>query len=248
MSDDQKLYTIKEAAQFLGVSVRTLKRWRKSGKLVPEIKGDNGRRGGRGKGDKYTLEQLKRVTHLIEKKGDTCNITGDNEEKTRNRLPVPQPLVTRLLKGGTTTEVSMPTEKTTSSVEVEEFYFDDDDIVVINDSFKANLPAEYRQNLTKLFGKFTIAPIGEFFATEFNSTKTLMTYAKLDYENSGVKFDKKFDKMHELILNSLYSFSRAENILFTSRNILQHFFGNVSDHFQSGLVKSSTKNLTSSDA
>ena len=32
-------------------------------------------------------------------------------------------------------------------------------------------------------------------------------------------------------------FYRAENILFTSRNILQHIFGNVSDHFQSELVE-----------
>ena len=166
--------------------------------------------------------------------------TAQTGTKAGKRLPVPQTLVTRLLNGGTTTKVSTENEENTSSVEVEveEYYFDDDDdIIIINDSFKATLPEEHRQNLTKLFGKFTIAPIGEIFATEFNSTKTLMTYAKLDYENSGVKFDKKFDKMHELILNSLYSFYRAENILFTSRNILQHIFGNVSDHFQSGLVK-----------
>ena len=31
---------------------------------------------------------------------------------------------------------------------------------------------------------------------------------------------------------------RADNILFTSRNILQHIFGNVPDHFQSELVES----------
>lgn len=60
-----KHYTTKEAADFLGVSIRTLKRWRKSGKLVPEKKGDTGKRGGRGKGDKYSESQLKRVTSLV---------------------------------------------------------------------------------------------------------------------------------------------------------------------------------------
>ena len=152
---------------------------------------------------------------------------------------MPQPIVTRLLYSGSTSEVSITSEETSSGVEVEEYYFDndDDDIIIINDSFKATLPEEYRQNLTKLFGKLTVAPIGEIFATPFNNAKTLITYAKLDYVNSGVTFSGKFNKMHELILNSLYSFSRAENILFTSRNILQHIFGNVSDHFQSGLVK-----------
>ena len=155
-------------------------------------------------------------------------------------MPVPQTLVARLLNGGTTTEVSTENEENTSSVEVEveEYYFDDDDdITIINESFKATLPEEYRQNLTKLFSKLTVAPMNEIFSTPFNNAQTLITYAKLDYVNSGVTFNGKFNKMHELILNSLYSFYRAENILFTSRNILQHIFGNVSDHFQSGLVK-----------
>ena len=66
---------------------------------------------------------------------------------------------------------------------------------------------------------------------------TLITYAKLDYVNFGIAFDKKFDETHELILNSLYSFYRAENIIFTSRNILQNIFGNVFDYFQSELVE-----------
>ena len=34
--EKQDLLTTKQAAEFLGVSVRTLKRWRKSGKLVPD--------------------------------------------------------------------------------------------------------------------------------------------------------------------------------------------------------------------
>ena len=131
----------------------------------------------------------------------------------------------------------MSKEKITPTDEVEEFYFDDDDLIIIDDSFNTTLPAEHKQNLTKLFSKLTVAPFGEIFATPFNNEKTLITYAKLDYVNSGVTFDRKFDETHELILNSLYSFYRAENILFTSRNILQHIFGNVADHFQSELVE-----------
>ena len=132
----------------------------------------------------------------------------------------------------------MAEEKITSTEEVEDFCFDDDDLIVIDESFNANLPSEYKQNLTKLFSKLKVAPFGEIFATPFNNEKTLITYAKLDYVNSGVTFDRKFDEIHELILNSLYSFYRADNILFTSRKILQHIFGNVPDHFQSELVES----------
>ena len=131
----------------------------------------------------------------------------------------------------------MSKKKIKPNNEPEEFYFNDDDLIVIDDCFNTNLPAEHKQNLTKLFSKLTIAPFGEIFATPFNNEKTLITYAKLDYVNSGVTFDRKFDEIHELILNSLYSFYRAENILFTSRNILQHIFGNVADHFQSELVE-----------
>ena len=124
-----------------------------------------------------------------------------------------------------------------SVVEEEEFYYDDDDLTIINDSFKNNLPAEHVKNITKLFGKFTIAPFGEIFATPFNSEKTLITYARLDYARSGITFDRKFDAIDELIMNSIYSFYRSGNVLFTSRNILQHIFGNVPDHFQSELVQ-----------
>ena len=124
-----------------------------------------------------------------------------------------------------------------SIVKQEEFCYDDDDLTVINNSFKNNLPAEHVKNITKLFGKFTMAQFGEIFATPFNSEKTLITYARLDYARSGVTFDRKFDAIDELILNAIYSFYRSGNVLFTSRNILQHIFGNVPDHFQSELVK-----------
>ena len=37
-----KLYSTKEMAELLHVSIRTLKYWRKSGKLIPEVKGAKG--------------------------------------------------------------------------------------------------------------------------------------------------------------------------------------------------------------
>ena len=125
----------------------------------------------------------------------------------------------------------------------EKFYYDDDDLIIINDSFKTNLPEEHKHNLTKLFNKLTVAPFGEVFATPFNREETLITFAKLDYKCSGIIFDRNFDETDELILNSIYSFYRSGNILFTSRNILQHIFGNVSDHFQDELVEIIEKHL-----
>ena len=114
----------------------------------------------------------------------------------------------------------------------DEFYFNDDDIVIIDEAFKNNLPAEHKNNLSKLFDKLSVAPFGEVLATPFNSEKKLITYAKLDYINLDVKFDGVFDEIDKLILNAIYSFYRAGNVLFTSRNILQHIFGNVADHFK----------------
>lgn len=125
----------------------------------------------------------------------------------------------------------------------EEFYYDDEDLIIINDSFKTNLPMEHKHNLTKLFNKLSVAPIGEVFATPFNREETLITFAKLDYKRSGITFDRNFDDIDELILNSIYSFYRSGNILFTSRNILQHIFGNVADHFQIELVEVVEKHL-----
>lgn len=125
----------------------------------------------------------------------------------------------------------------------EEFYYNDEDLIIINDSFKTNLPMEHKHNLTKLFNKLSVAPFGEMFATPFNREETLITFAKLDYKRSGITFDRNFDDIDELILNSIYSFYRSGNILFTSRNILQHIFGNVADHFQIEMVEIIEKHL-----
>ena len=57
----QESFDIKEAAKFLGVSVRTLKYWRKSGKLVPDtISQTKGKRGPK-LVQNYSLAQLKLV-------------------------------------------------------------------------------------------------------------------------------------------------------------------------------------------
>ena len=107
----------------------------------------------------------------------------------------------------------MSKEKIKPNDEVEEFYFDDDDLIIIDDSFNTNLPAEHKQNLTKLFDKLKVAPFGEIFATPFNNEKTLITYAKLDYANSGVTFDRKFDETPLLVLpRRKYSVHQSEHI------------------------------------
>lgn len=82
----EKLYSTKEAAKFLGVSVRTLKYWRKSGKLVPEIKGANGLRGGREKGAKYTEEQLKRVQTSAKRVTLARNMSPLNPQRVTSRV------------------------------------------------------------------------------------------------------------------------------------------------------------------
>ena len=74
LKDDNKLdektqesFDIKEAAKFLGVSVRTLKRWRKSGKLVPDTISQRFLQEPHKRGPKlvtnYSLAQLKLVTN-----------------------------------------------------------------------------------------------------------------------------------------------------------------------------------------
>ena len=119
-----------------------------------------------------------------------------------------------------------------------DFDFDssDDGIIVINEEFKNNLPAEHKHNLSKLFGKLSIAPFGEVFVTSFNREETQITYAKLDYKH-GIEFDRTFDDIDGLILNAIYSFYKNDNVFFTNRNILQHIFGNIADHFQTELVE-----------
>ena len=145
MSDDQKLYSTKQAAKFLGVSVRTLKRWKNSGKLVPEKMGHKGR----GKCDTFSLEQLKNMTEMVQSPLEMVQsplemvqsplemvqsplemVQNGQQKKVGKRLPVPQALVNRLLNGGTKTVVSKTNDKKETSVEVEveeieEYYFDD---------------------------------------------------------------------------------------------------------------------------
>lgn len=113
------------------------------------------------------------------------------------------------------------------------------------------LPMQYDVNLTKLMKKLQQADIGQNFKTAFNKNQTIFTFARLDYSRFGIKLDRKFDAIDELILNAIYSLGReavceddgsgqfrgAWQPIFTSRKILQHIFGNVADHFQKEIVE-----------
>ena len=64
-NETQESFDINEAAKFLGVSVRTLKRWRKSGKLIPDTISQRflqeSHKRGRKLVQNYSLAQLKKV-------------------------------------------------------------------------------------------------------------------------------------------------------------------------------------------
>ena len=102
---------------------------------------------------------------------------------------------------------------------------------------KKTLPTQHNNNVSKLIKKLQIAAFNQDFKTSFNKDKTLMTFARLDYNHSDFQIDRKFDFIDELILNAIYSFMKAGHSLFTSRKLLQHIFGNVSDHFQKEIVE-----------
>ena len=83
----QALFDTKQAAKFLGVSVRTLKRWLKSGKLVPKIKGDKGR----GKCDIFSEEQLKNVTPDEKTVSSTAEMVQPDEKTVSSTAEMVQP-------------------------------------------------------------------------------------------------------------------------------------------------------------
>ena len=70
-----KYLTTKEAADFLKISIRTLRRWVKSGRVSRSVAGDKFT----GDGDKYTIQDLEGVTNLkySRKKGATGRGKGD---------------------------------------------------------------------------------------------------------------------------------------------------------------------------
>ena len=90
--------------------------------------------------------------------------------------------------------------------------------------------------MTKLGEKLKIAETNQEFKTSFNKSRTIFSFARLDYDSEGIKFDRKLAAVDELILNVIYSFHREDYEYFTARNILQHVFGNVTDHFQNETV------------
>lgn len=108
-----------------------------------------------------------------------------------------------------------------------------DDETEHNSHLLSVLPPQHYNELTKVGNKLCKVEPGEYFKTAFDKAETIFVFARLDYENDdGVKISKKLDRVDDLILNAIYSFSRAGLKQFTARNILQHMFGNVSDHFQ----------------
>ena len=100
----QETFNIKEAAKFLGVSVVTLKRWRKSGKLVPDTISQTFLQEPHKRGRKlvtnYSLAQLKLVSNsryehqkLVSNSetDDKFNETGIKFDETSAKLEDSQP-------------------------------------------------------------------------------------------------------------------------------------------------------------
>ena len=105
-----KMYSTKEFAELAGVSIRTLKRWRKSGKLEPVGKG--------AKGDKfYTAEQLAGVTKYSTTGVTTSEfVTGDKLESVKK--VVTQKIVTSEISGVQNKECKVQECKNNVTVEV----------------------------------------------------------------------------------------------------------------------------------
>ena len=184
--DDEQLYSTEEAAKFLKVSVSTLQRRRKSGKITPDKFGKNNT-------VFYSKVQLQEF--LIITNGSLVTV-GTFED------PVDC------------------------------------------------LPVQHFSEVTKLMKKLQIADFNQSFKTSFDSNQEIFSFARLDYSNGDVVLDRKFDAVDELILNAIYSIARynagkhygepqnsERKAVFTARNILQHIFGNVPDHFQKEIVE-----------
>ncbi len=127
-------------------------------------------------------------------------------------------------------------------LEVSDEEIDVSDEVVI-EYLNYSLPPQHFCEITKLGDKLKIVEPNRDFKTAFNKDKSIFTFARLDYDKDGVQFDRKFDAIDELILNTIYSFSRAGFDYFTPREILQHVFGNVADHFQQETVETVEQHL-----
>ena len=114
---------------------------------------------------------------------------------------------------------------------------------VIIEYLNYSLPTQHFCEVTKLGDKLKIVEANRDFKTAFNKEKSIFTFVRLDYDHDGVQFDGKIDVVDDLILNTIYSFSRAGFEYFTPREILQHVFGNVSDHFQQETVETVERHL-----
>ena len=114
---------------------------------------------------------------------------------------------------------------------------------VVIEYLNCALPPQHFCEITKLGDKLKIVETNQDFKTAFNKDKSIFTFARLDYDREGVQFDRKVDAIDELILDTIYSFSRAGFDCFTPREILQHVFGNIPDHFQQETVETVEQHL-----
>lgn len=114
------LYSTNGAAEFLHVSTRTLKRWRKSGKLVPCITSD--------KGDKfYSAEQLAGVTGDTGDRGDR----GDTPNLGVTMSPIKRNSVD-IVTGDTTTAQKREQPPTTEVIHLGKIQITDELLAEIN--------------------------------------------------------------------------------------------------------------------
>lgn len=190
--NDEQFYSTEEAAKFLRISVSTLQRRRKSGKITPDKFGENN-------AVFYSKVQLQKFQTVMI---DSITDVGTFEE------PVDC------------------------------------------------LPVQHFSEVTKLMKKLQIADLNQSFKTSFDRKQEIFSFARLDYSNGDVVLNRKFDAVDELILNAIYSIARHNagkhhgetqnsnrKIVFTARNILQHIFGNVPDHFQKEIVEVVEKHI-----
>ena len=168
-----------------------------------------------------TFQRLRRAGAVIPDKFGKNNAVFYSEKQLKNILTVRSNYNS---KGVETVRVEV----------TEDFHIEDSE----TDIYLSNvLPYQHYNEITKLGDKLQIAEPNQDFKTAFNKDKTIFTFARLDYDDEVIKFDRKFDLLDKLILNAIYSFYRAGYEYFTPRNILQHVFGNVPDHFQEEIVK-----------
>ena len=225
----QALFNTKQAAKFLGVSVRTLKYWQKSGKLVPEIKCANGQRGGRGKCAKYTEEQLKSVQNGANQSDETVQFdsqTGQLEgissgdeivmcSEPRALVPVSTDGRKALIPSG------IKVKKTNSCVE----YVDEESRELVQNS-KYTQPVTYYSPKDKV--SYAIwnrklklnhnYPIVTVFKSEYFGCLINLDYQQI-FESEDVITGAEFSDFDRSVYDALVTLYVSQNMIFTSEQI-----------------------------